>query len=179
MFVITVSSVCFGENISITHLTLAFHISTQIVIISSVSATLKAVICHFAHFALKRLNLTPVDSLCCLPCCMDTGDCSANMTLHTGRAPGPPHHLTLSTSVKTQTQQSIKFMSSYSSNQRCGWWFGLENRRWVKIGTDVLGKEWGSWWRKTTESAFKELSSATQFSTVSTFLSAPSVTGGP
>jgi len=67
VFVKTVGSVCFTGYISLTHRTLPPHISTRITIISEVSATLRAVICHSPSFALKSPNLTPADSLCCLP----------------------------------------------------------------------------------------------------------------
>lgn len=67
VFVKTVGSVCFTGYISLSHRTLPLRISTQIAIISEVSATLRAVICHSPSFALKSPNLTPADSLCCLP----------------------------------------------------------------------------------------------------------------
>lgn len=67
VFVKTVGFVCFTGYITLTHRTLPLHISAQITIISKVSAGLRAVICHSPSFALKSPNLTPADSLCCLP----------------------------------------------------------------------------------------------------------------
>lgn len=83
------------------------------------------------------------------------GDCSENMTRHTGRQYGgrlgplisqlsaPPSRL--------ETQQSIRFTGPYLSNLRFTWWFGWETRKSGQgIGTDILLGERRRSWGKTT-----------------------------
>lgn len=79
----------FWGRISASHISLCLSISA---LKSPLSAACQPHLEHSSvirpRFALKRPNLTPADSLCCLPCYRDTGDCWANMTLHTGRQYG-------------------------------------------------------------------------------------------